>query len=87
MHFSGASLTEGVETHEIEGVPVKVYSVAKTVADLFKFRHKVGLDVALEALREVWRERRATSEELRRYARICRVDKVMRPYMEAIVSE
>ncbi|MDX1982593.1 MAG: type IV toxin-antitoxin system AbiEi family antitoxin domain-containing protein [Bryobacteraceae bacterium] len=65
VHFSGEALTHGVEVHEVDGVAVKVYSVAKTVADLFKFRNKVGLDVAIEALREAWRERRCTSEEIR----------------------
>jgi hypothetical protein len=65
---------------------VKVYSVAKTLADLFKHRNKVGLDVALEALREAWRERRFTMEALDRAARACRVERVMRPYVEAVVS-
>lgn len=80
---SGASFGEGVEEHVIDGVPVRVTSVAKTVADCFKYRHRIGLDVALEALRECLRERRATREDLHRFARICRVDRVMTPYMEA----
>jgi predicted transcriptional regulator of viral defense system len=84
MRFSGAAMKEGIEEHKIEGVTVKVFNIAKTVADCFKFRNKVGLDVALEALREVRRKRLATSDDLWRYARICRVSKVMRPYMEAI---
>jgi hypothetical protein len=67
-------------------VPVRVYGVAKTVADCFKYRNKIGLDVALEALREASRERKATSEEIHRYARICRVENVMRPYMEALAA-
>jgi hypothetical protein len=65
---------------------VRVYSVAKTVADCFKFRNRIGLDVALEALREGWRERRFTLDELDRMARVCRVQAVMRPYVEALVS-
>ncbi|MCI0388421.1 MAG: transcriptional regulator, partial [Acidobacteria bacterium] len=83
-YFSGLALTEGVEEHRIEGVTVRVYNVAKTVADCFKFRNKIGLDVALEALRECRRERRATIDEIEYYAEICRVNKVMRPYLEAI---
>jgi len=84
VHMSGMSLTEGVITAKIEGVEVKIFNLAKTVADCFKFRNKVGLDVALEALNEVRRRKLATSDELWKYAKICRVAKVMRPYMEAI---
>lgn len=84
LRFSGAALTEGVETHTIEGVTVKVYGVAKTVADCFKFRNKVGLDVALEALRESWRQRRASMDDLWLYAKVCRVSNVMRPYLEGL---
>ena len=85
VRFSGKSLTEGVDEHNVEGVPVRIYNPAKTVADCFKYRNKIGLDVALEALREVIRGRRCTTDELWRYAKICRVTKIMRPYMEAIV--
>jgi predicted transcriptional regulator of viral defense system len=84
--FSGAALTDGIETHRIEGVDVHVYSVAKTLADLFKYRNKIGLDVALEALRKAWRERRFTMDEMDRCARICRVQRVMAPYLEALVA-
>src|SRR5690242_16765955 len=84
MRFSGPALTEGVEEHIVEGVPVRVYGVAKTVADTFRYRNKIGLDVALEALRETWRERRATMDELWRYAKVCRVANVMRPYLAAL---
>ena len=84
--FSGEALSEGIKTHLIEGVPVRVYSPAKTVADCFKYRGKIGLDVALEALRETWRERRCTMDELMRYARICRVANVIRPYLEALTG-
>lgn len=84
FRLSGGALTEGVENHSVEGVPVRVYSPAKTVADCFKFRHKIGIDVALEALRETWRARRATMQELERYARVDRVAKVMRPYLESL---
>lgn len=84
VRFSGQALTEGIEEHTIEGVAVRVYNPAKTVADCFKYRNKIGLDVALEALREVWRGRRCTMDELWHYARICRVANVMRPYLEAL---
>ena len=86
VRFGGEALTSGVESHELERVPVRVYSPAKTVADLFKYRNKLGLDVALEALKEVWRDQRVSITELNRYARVCRVERVMRPYLEAIVA-
>ena len=82
--FSGAAFREGIEEHTIEGVPVRVFSVAKTIADCFKYRNKVGLDVALEALREGWRERRFVMDELGRFAQVCRVANVMRPYLESL---
>jgi len=84
VRFSGPALTEGIEEHVVDGVAVKVYAAAKTVADCFKYRNKIGLDVALEALRECWRARRCTSDDLWRYAKVCRVSNVMRPYLEAI---
>ena len=86
MHFSGEAFTAGVETHHRTGGDVRVYSVAKTVADGFKFRNRIGLDVAIEALREGWQQRRFTLEELDAMARICRVQAVMRPYVEALVA-
>lgn len=85
MRFSGKALTEGIDEHNVEGVPVRIYNPAKSVADCFKYRNKIGLDVALEALREVIRERKCTTDKLWWYAKICRVTKAMRPYMEAIV--
>lgn len=84
VRFSAAALAAGVETHQVDGAEVRVTSVAKTVADCFKFRNKIGLDVALEALREARRARKATADELWRYARINRVTNVMRPYLEAV---
>jgi predicted transcriptional regulator of viral defense system len=84
VRFSGRALKEGVEEHRIEGVPVKTYNPAKTVADCFKYRNKIGLDVALEALRDCRRQRKCTNDELWRYAKVCRVANVMRPYMEAL---
>ncbi len=86
VHFSGEAYTAGIETHKRPGGMVRVYSVAKTVADGFKFRNRIGLDVAIEALREGWQQRRFTLEELDAMARICRVQVVMRPYVEALVA-
>jgi predicted transcriptional regulator of viral defense system len=86
VRFSGQALTAGIEEHKIEGVWVRIYSPAKTVTDCFKYRNKIGLDVALEALRECWRARRCTMDELWRYAKICRVQNVMRPYLEAMTG-
>ncbi len=86
VRFGGSALTEGIETHRIEGVAVHVYSVPKTIADAFKYRNKIGLEVALEALRDGWRARRFTMAEIQRNARICRVERVMRPYLEALVA-
>jgi predicted transcriptional regulator of viral defense system len=83
---AGDALTAGVETHVIEGVEVRVTCVAKTVADCFKYRSRIGLDVALEALRECLRERRASVADLLRYARVCRVERVMRPYVEGMLE-
>ena len=84
VRFSGRALTSGVEEYLIEGVKVRIYSPAKTVADCFKYRNKIGLDVALEALRDYWKSRHADADELWKYAKICRVANVMRPYMEAL---
>ncbi len=86
MRYSGEALTAGVETHRLEGRPVRVYSVAKTLADCFKYRHKIGLDVALEALRDAWRARRFSMDDLHRQAGICRVQRVMQPYLEALTA-
>ncbi len=83
--MSGEALHAGIEIHYVNDIPVKVFSVAKTVVDCFKYRNKLGLDVALEALREGWRERLFTMDELYRYAEICRVKKIMQPYLESLV--
>ena len=86
LHYSGEAFTAGVETHKRPGGTVRVYSVAKTVADGFKFRNRIGLDVAIEALREGWQQQRFTLEELDAMARICRVHAVIRPYVETLVA-
>jgi predicted transcriptional regulator of viral defense system len=82
--FSNASLSAGVEVHKVDGALIRVTSVAKTVADCFKFRNKIGLDVALEALRGARRYRKANADNLWRFAKIDRVSNVMRPYLEAV---
>jgi predicted transcriptional regulator of viral defense system len=85
VRFSGEAFDEGQEHHQIEGVPVRIYNPAKTVADCFKYRNKIGLDVALEALREAWRKKVCTISEITHYARICRVSNVMKPYLESLM--
>jgi predicted transcriptional regulator of viral defense system len=86
VRYTGAALTEGVRAHRLEGQTVRVYGVAKTLADCFKYRNKIGLAVALEALREVWRARRFATDEFDRFSSIYRVRRVMRPYLEALVG-
>lgn len=85
FRFSGQAFIDGIETHEIEGITLKVYSPAKTVADCFKYRNKIGLDVAIEALRDCWRKKKATMDELWHFAKVCRMANVMRPYLESLV--
>jgi predicted transcriptional regulator of viral defense system len=85
VRFSGAAWETGIEEHPIERVLVKVYNPAKTVADCFKYRNKIGLDVAIEALRDCLRQRMCTTDDLLRYAQICRVASVMQPYLEAMI--
>lgn len=85
IRFSGPAFEEGVEQAMDGTAAIRVYNPAKTIADCFKFRNKVGTDVAVEALREGWRSRRFSMDDLVRYARICRVERVMTPYIEAIV--
>ena len=82
--FSGDALTEGIELRKIEGVTVRVYSAAKTVADCFKYRNKIGVDVAVEALRDYTRKHRGGANDLAHFARICRVTRVMQPYLDSL---
>jgi predicted transcriptional regulator of viral defense system len=84
VRFSDVVLNAGVEQHVVDGVSVRVTGVAKTVADCFKYRNKIGLDVALEALREAWRAKRMSSDDIWRNAKLCRVANVMRPYLESL---
>jgi predicted transcriptional regulator of viral defense system len=85
VRFSGPALTEGVETHLLEGVAVHVYGPAKTVVDCFKYRHKLGVNVAVEALRDYLARPNRDIEELLRLARACRMANVMQPYLEALL--
>ncbi len=85
VRFSGPALVEGIEAHETEGVQVHVYGAAKTVADCFKYRHKIGIDVAIEALRDALRSKKAAVDEIHRFAKVCRVANVMQPYLESAV--
>lgn len=85
-YFSGPAFRNGVETHTIAGVAVRIYSVAKTVADCFKFRNQIGTKTAVEALREAWKKRMVTTADLYRFARVCRVMNIMRPYLEGILE-
>ena len=82
--FSDKPYVYGAEKHEVQGVTIQVYSIAKTIADCFKYRNKIGLDVALEALKEGLRENKATRDEIWNAAKICRVQNIIRPYMESL---
>jgi predicted transcriptional regulator of viral defense system len=85
VHFSEVAFKFGIGTHSVEGGTLRVYSPAKTVADCFKFRSKIGMETAIQALRSAYREKRATMDELWRAAKVCRVVNVMRPYMESLI--
>ena len=87
VQMTGDVYMEGVEEHLRDGVKLRVYGAAKTVVDCFKHRNKIGLDVALEALKDACRMRKASADDLWRYAQACRVANVMRPYMEAVAHE
>ena len=82
----GAAYSDGIQTVADHGAPIRVYSTAKTVTDCFKFRNKIGLDVALEALKDAWRSRKVTMDELGHFAKINRVERVMQPYLEAVTQ-
>ncbi len=86
VRFSGKAFSQGIELHAVGNTHLRVYSAAKTVADCFKYRNKIGLDVAIEALRDYWRLRKGTIDDLLHYAAICRVANVLRPYLESLVA-
>jgi predicted transcriptional regulator of viral defense system len=85
FRFSEAALAAGIETHTLDGVSIRIFSAEKTVADCFKFRNKIGLDVAVEGLKLCMERKRSRPQELLQYARVCRVQEVMRPYLEALL--
>lgn len=85
FRFSGKSLTEGIESHQLDGETARIFSPEKTIADCFKFRNKIGLDVAIEALRIYSRSRRVNASVLMRFAAVDRVAVVMRPYLESLL--
>lgn len=84
--FSGKSLTQGVKEHEVDGIKVQIYNPAKTIADCFKFRNKIGKDIAIEALERGIREGKASYKDVLHYAEVCRVKTVIKPYLEVIAS-
>lgn len=86
VYCTGSVFSYGIETHTIEGVKIEIYAPDKTVADCFKYRNKIGLDVAIEALREGWRAERFTMDELWTAARACRVQGVIQPYLEMLAQ-
>lgn len=87
FRMSGEMFSAGIEEHQVEGGTIRVYSPAKTVADCFKYRNKIGLDVAMEALRDAWRKRLITMDELWRFAQINRVSKVISPYIQMMLGD
>lgn len=84
VQISGKNFSAGIETHYEGGVKIRVYCPARTVVDCFRFRNKIGTDIAVEAMRDALRQKKATADEIWEYARQCRMTKIMRPYMEAI---
>lgn len=86
VRMSDAALADGVVRMKIDGVDVPVFNTARTVVDCFRFRNKIGLDVAIEALRDGWSRRKFTLDDLWRYATLGRAANVMRPYVEAIAA-
>ncbi len=84
IQYSGEAYSKGIEVHEYNKVKLKIYGIAKTIADCFKHRNKIGLDVALEALKDAWSHKKVGIDELWHYAKICRVANIMRPYLEVL---
>ncbi len=86
VRFSGEALTSGIDFHTIDGVKVPVYNPAKTIADCFKYRNKIGLDITIEALKEGWKDKKFNMNDIWEYSKICRVQNVIRPYLESLSS-
>jgi predicted transcriptional regulator of viral defense system len=84
VRLTGKAFSEGIETHEQEGLAVRVYCSAKTVVDCFKFRNKIGIDVAREAMIDCLNQKKATRDEIWRYAKICHMTNIIRPYLEMV---
>ncbi len=84
VYCTTGTFTYGMETYRIEGTEVSIHSPARTVADCFKYRNKIGLDVAIEALREGWKAKRFSADDLWAAARVCRVQKIIQPYLEML---
>ncbi|MGF0669320.1 type IV toxin-antitoxin system AbiEi family antitoxin domain-containing protein [Stenotrophomonas maltophilia] len=87
VQMAGDAYALGIDEHERDGARLRIYSPAKTVADCFKHRNQIGLDVAIEALKAAWKTRKASADDLWRHAKLCRVANVMRPYLEAVSHE
>lgn len=85
--YSEKNFQAGIETHKIDGVDIRVYSVEKTLADCFKYRNKIGLDIAMEALRLYWVRKKTNISKLLEYAKVCRCEKIIKPYIEMIAHE
>ena len=81
----GQTFEQGVETHKVDGFPVRIYSAEKTLADCFKFRNRIGKDTVIEALKLYRERRRPKVDDLVKFARLCRVERIMRPYLEALL--
>jgi len=85
IRFSGDALTDGINVHVIDGLNIRITSLARTIVDCFKFRNKIGIDVALESLRECWQNKRVSMDELWHFAEGNRVTKIIRPYLESLI--
>lgn len=85
FRFTGEAFKSGIESHKTEGVQLRVYSPEKTLADCFKYRNKIGLDTAIEALKLYREKKRFKVDDVMRFARVCRIEKIMRPYLEALL--
>jgi hypothetical protein len=83
--FTGRAFTEGIEKHDVNGVSIRVYSPEKTLADCFKYRNKIGLDTAIEALKFYRDRKNVDADALMKFAAVCRVEKIIRPYLEALL--
>ena len=85
--YSAASFECGIERHELDSVQVQIYSPEKTIVDCFKYRKRIGLDVVIEALKTYWNERRGSVDQLMEFAAVCRMTKIIRPYIESVIHE